>query len=228
MSIERPAYYRLRTRIIEQLYNELPNDDTKNNAHVLLRNGVIADSINDSYLHLLNIELPKINQTNPANDQPLTFEELCSYNTWFEMHPEKVAGHEIITTSLQFPISIKGSKEDILKIFEFLDEKNDTDITLWRLKEVEKWQKWIPENEIVKSNTTGKYYAVNPYGNPTTSYVTKKLALQMLNDLKTSMITFIKNGNYDWAYQDIDKTKRIRIARVKAAAKLKLLKLAAI
>ena len=32
------------------------------------------------------------------------------------MHPEKIAGTEIITTSYEFPITIKGTKEDIIKI----------------------------------------------------------------------------------------------------------------
>jgi len=31
------------------------------------------------------------------------------------MHPEKIAGIEFVTTSREFPIMIKGTKEDILQ-----------------------------------------------------------------------------------------------------------------
>jgi hypothetical protein len=30
------------------------------------------------------------------------------------LYPEKVCGKEVVTTSIEFPITIKGSKEDIL------------------------------------------------------------------------------------------------------------------
>ena len=31
------------------------------------------------------------------------------------MHPEKIAGTEYVTTSREFPVMIKGSKEDIVE-----------------------------------------------------------------------------------------------------------------
>jgi hypothetical protein len=42
---------------------------------------------------------------------PLSFSELCTFNTWFTMYPEKVCGTEEITTSREFPITIKGDME---------------------------------------------------------------------------------------------------------------------
>jgi hypothetical protein len=43
--------------------------------------------------------------------EPLSFSELCTFNTWFTMYPEKVCGTEEITTSREFPITIKGDME---------------------------------------------------------------------------------------------------------------------
>jgi len=48
------------------------------------------------------------------NNSPLSFVELCSFSTWFAMHPLKVAGREATTTSLHFPVSIKGDKHDVI------------------------------------------------------------------------------------------------------------------
>ncbi|HSZ72484.1 MAG TPA: SNF2-related protein [Cytophagaceae bacterium] len=75
----------------------------------LLRYGVIKDE--DKYTS----DIEKFAKTNTLSNEPLSFSELTSYNTWFTMHPEKVCGKEIITTSRQFTLSIKGTKEDIIQ-----------------------------------------------------------------------------------------------------------------
>jgi SNF2 family DNA or RNA helicase len=49
---------------------------------------------------------------------PLAFEELTRWDTWFWLHPEKVAGTEQTTTSQQFPLTIKGTKEDIIRTIQ--------------------------------------------------------------------------------------------------------------
>lgn len=49
------------------------------------------------------------------SDEPLTVAELMSFNTWFEMHPEKIAGSEVVTTSRDFPIKVKGNQQTIEK-----------------------------------------------------------------------------------------------------------------
>jgi len=46
---------------------------------------------------------------------PLDFAELTRWDTWFWLHPEKVAGVEQTTTSPQFPLTVKGTKEDIIR-----------------------------------------------------------------------------------------------------------------
>lgn len=50
-----------------------------------------------------------------VGDEPLSFLEWTRYDTWFRAHPEKVAGKQVITTSMQFPVTIEGSKADIIQ-----------------------------------------------------------------------------------------------------------------
>jgi hypothetical protein len=49
---------------------------------------------------------------------PLSFTELCTFNTWFVLHPEKVCGLEVITTSKEFPVTIQGDKAQILSTIQ--------------------------------------------------------------------------------------------------------------
>ena len=49
---------------------------------------------------------------------PLSFTELCTFNTWFVLHPEKVCGQEVITTSKEFPVTIQGAKAQILSTIQ--------------------------------------------------------------------------------------------------------------
>jgi hypothetical protein len=52
------------------------------------------------------------------------FVKITSGNHWFEKHPEKIGGVEIETTSYMFPIQIKGTKEDVLRITGMSDPDN--------------------------------------------------------------------------------------------------------
>ena len=46
-------------------------------------------------------------------------------NAWFDKHPGKIAGKEYETTSFMFPIMVKGTKEDVLRVTGFDDaDKN--------------------------------------------------------------------------------------------------------
>jgi len=71
----------------------------------LLRNGVYYD-------HQKAIEEKAKSKQFPQT--PLSFTELCTFNTWFVLHPEKVCGQEVITTSKEFPVTIQGAKAQIL------------------------------------------------------------------------------------------------------------------
>ena len=46
----------------------------------------------------------------------MDFVEATFDNAWFEKHPEKIAGKEYETTSFMFPIMVKGTKEDVLRV----------------------------------------------------------------------------------------------------------------
>lgn len=51
----------------------------------------------------------------------MDFLETTSADNWFKKHPEKIAGVEYETTSLHFPIQVKGTKEDVLRVTGMMD-----------------------------------------------------------------------------------------------------------
>ncbi len=113
-----PSYYRARMQVIENLLDiahqkkrECFGDELKLVELELrqLRKGFIP----------LNYDQPKLIQQELAkggySDAPLTFTELTRYSTYFAMHPEKIAGEQLPSTSAAFPITVKGSKEQIIQ-----------------------------------------------------------------------------------------------------------------
>lgn len=58
------------------------------------------------------------------------FVRLCSNSEFFKLHPEKVAGVEKKTTSLAFPYTIEGTREDVEKMFAFLNDGTVVNIQL--------------------------------------------------------------------------------------------------
>lgn len=116
MKLQPPSYYRARIKAIRQMifsyqkgtaskYNAI-----KNSPEELLKNGVIRPSIKEEFDDILNRTIAT------CGNSPLSFEEITSFNTWFEMHPQKIAGVESVTSSLYFPVTIQGTKEDIISI----------------------------------------------------------------------------------------------------------------
>jgi hypothetical protein len=92
-----PSYYRARlAAIADKLKSE-----TEEKRIRLLQNGYTPD---------LKF-LPRYGD----NNSPLTFLELCSWDTWFTMHPEKVSGETVITTSRSLPLAVKATKEDVIR-----------------------------------------------------------------------------------------------------------------
>jgi RNase P/RNase MRP subunit p30 len=57
------------------------------------------------------------------------FVDITSGDNWFKKHPEKIAGKEYKTTSLHFPIQVKGTKEDVLRVTQM-----QTDIDILKLR----------------------------------------------------------------------------------------------
>jgi hypothetical protein len=117
--LETNSYYRARLEVIEDLYKSLnTNRDQKNPERVIVRNGVFPERFSEKELvqkKLTNINIP---------GHALTFEEITRFNNWFAMHPEKVAGKEVITSSREFPVSIVGTKEDIVKTVKVKSRKS--------------------------------------------------------------------------------------------------------
>jgi hypothetical protein len=108
-----PLWYRARFHALLEFVAETPYKDQKINSDItLLLNGVLPQHDPGFY----NLE-KKINQVvdrvRTIPEYPLKFSEMTRFNTWFEMHPDKVFGKEIVTTSVQFPISIKGNRATI-------------------------------------------------------------------------------------------------------------------
>ncbi len=101
-----PSYYRARISAILSVLAKNAGRKDKHSPEELLKYGYIHEDLQkpiDEY----------ISKTEVSNI-PLTFVELTSFNTWFAMHPEKIAGRELLTTSREFPITIKGTKEEII------------------------------------------------------------------------------------------------------------------
>lgn len=44
----------------------------------------------------------------------MSFEKITSNDYWFKKYPRKIAGVEFETSSLFFPIQVKGLKKDVL------------------------------------------------------------------------------------------------------------------
>ncbi|MFP4060057.1 MAG: hypothetical protein ACLFUC_06200 [Bacteroidales bacterium] len=95
----------------------------KNNNSVLLRNGIVPDELKPRCDKALKENKNAWLQSDIK--KPLSFSEITRFNTWFLIHPKKVEGKEIITTSREFPISIQGSEITILAtITKTLQSKN--------------------------------------------------------------------------------------------------------
>ena len=102
-----PEYYRARIQLMRDLQTTLGKSESEAQRLNLVRNGVFVPKNEED--EAINRYL-KENQYPP---DPLSFSELCTYNTWFQIHPEKVCGEEVVTSSRDFPITIKGNRETI-------------------------------------------------------------------------------------------------------------------
>ncbi len=114
-----PSYFRKRIAVLEDLVEKtdqklkiMDEDSEKAKKLIeekrLLINGKVPDKYDEE-------NLVESAQAVNADNKPLSFTEVTRYNNHFAMHPEKVAGKEVLTTSRSFPILVKGSKEDVLK-----------------------------------------------------------------------------------------------------------------
>ena len=117
--MEQPSYFRARNAAFWQFIKHSDGNTDKNSPFELLKYGVVHTNIDNRF----RIHVKNILKTEDFSNAPLSFTEICSFNTWFAMHPEKIAGTEYITTSREFPIGIRGSKEDIIKTISITDNE---------------------------------------------------------------------------------------------------------
>ncbi|MBI5539810.1 MAG: hypothetical protein HY951_07110 [Bacteroidia bacterium] len=107
-----PSFLRARITAIRKLMEELPtNRDEKNPDRTIIRYGFIPESQQKRFKEILDFEY----KLSFALNEPLMFTEITSFNTWFVLHPEKICGKDVISSSREFPITIKGTKEDIIQ-----------------------------------------------------------------------------------------------------------------
>ena len=98
-----PTYLRARLDLIREKLTTATDMQA-----ALLRNGVFYDQ--------KAIEQKAKSKQYPQT--PLSFTELCTFNTWFVMHPEKLCGIEKTTSSKEFPVTIQGDKSQIISAIQ--------------------------------------------------------------------------------------------------------------
>lgn len=104
MDTTSPKYLRARIDMIRDVLSKV---DAKDFNTSLLRNGVYPKDRDEE-----SIVAAYMKQKDYSNE-PLSFSELCTFNTWFAWHSEKVCGKEEYTSSREFPITIKGTEFNI-------------------------------------------------------------------------------------------------------------------
>lgn len=101
-TMQKPSYYRSRIELIESNLKQADKENSR-----FWRNGHVPSWLS------IEFEIEANTNSSHYNDESLGDIEKTSYSTWFEMHPEKMAGVEIETTSRDFPLKIKGNKKEI-------------------------------------------------------------------------------------------------------------------
>lgn len=107
------TYIRQRSRAIQEFQIPEKDFDTKevNRLKKQLRWGFVNEKIKP--------EFDAFAKAIPINQKgELWLKELAAHSSWFLLHPEKMAGKEVATTSFMFPVTIKGTKQDVLQAID--------------------------------------------------------------------------------------------------------------
>jgi len=94
-----------------------------------IHNGYMPDECAEAFESFVNKHKNSI-----FSNEPLSFQELASYSTYFAMHPEKVLGKEVVTSSLHFPIQINGSKDDVINGIDLISKAKPTNDKAKRIR----------------------------------------------------------------------------------------------
>lgn len=125
------AYYIARYNAIKNLVNVMPVGRDKRLSD---RDYLLVGFVPESFKNTLETEIKNILPQHQS--EKLSFEQLTSFSTWFAMHPEKVCGEEVATTSYFFPVKIKGNRADVERVIE-RELRNTTNTEALNLRERE-------------------------------------------------------------------------------------------
>ena len=88
-----------------------------------VRNGVFPEGFDADEVILL------VEKDQDFSNAPLSTTELRTYGTYFDIHPQKICGQEVLSRSRDFPVSISGTREDVeTAIDRTLDGKKDMEL----------------------------------------------------------------------------------------------------
>ena len=99
-------------RIKEQLREDLQRAephrrDALERALNLVRSGYFPDGFDPDE----QILLTQMNRSFPGG--PLSTAELLTYNTFFELHPHRIAGVLMPSTARDFPLTVRGTRSEV-------------------------------------------------------------------------------------------------------------------
>ena len=123
MAVVTPQYCRARIRVLNEHIRSANNQEKK-----WLQNGFVPDGKKAEFENWIS------NSEHEQSADPLTFTELTTYSTWYELHPEKVAGKMVGNTSMFFPVQVEGSKKDVDEMFASAFDEPDDEIELLELE----------------------------------------------------------------------------------------------
>ncbi|MEH0157360.1 hypothetical protein V6R21_24825 [Limibacter armeniacum] len=112
------SYYRARNHLLDHrkklLYEPLGLDreEEKEYEKKYYQQGVIPKEHESIFNEQLTKLLPS------TANKPLSFFELSRHDTYFNLYPEKIAGTPFYTTSLYFPVQVRGTKEEVIRTIE--------------------------------------------------------------------------------------------------------------
>lgn len=88
-----------------------------------VRNGVFPEGFDADEMILL------VEKDQDFSKAPLSTTELMTYGTYFDIHPQKICGQEVLSSSRDFPVSISGTREDVeTAIDRTLDGEKDIEL----------------------------------------------------------------------------------------------------
>ena len=105
-----PQKYRHRAAAIESVLRTATLDKQEIKA---LQNGYAFGDTKQ----LVDAKMDELYKSDGGNNADVPFEVVCSYSNWFDAHPKKIAGTPEISSSLMFPVKIKGTRQDVDRMF---------------------------------------------------------------------------------------------------------------